>query len=114
MTEPLVSIIILNYNGKDYVEECLDSVLNQTYKNMEVIVVDNASKDGSLEILRDKYMSKIMLIENDKNLGFAEGNNVAYKKTKGEFIALLNNDAVADNEWLYKFISAVSRYDPLS
>ena len=47
MTEPMVSIIILNYNGKDYVEECLDSVLSQTYKNMEVIVVDNASKDGS-------------------------------------------------------------------
>lgn len=112
MILPLVSIIILNYNGKDYVEECLDSVLNQTYKNMEVIVVDNASKDGSLEILRDKYMSKIMLIENDKNLGFAEGNNVAYKKANGEFIALLNNDAVADNEWLYKFISAVNRCDP--
>lgn len=112
MILPLVSIIILNYNGKDYVEECLDSVLNQTYKNMEVIVVDNASKDGSLEILRDKYMSKIMLIENDKNLGFAEGNNGAYKKANGEFIALLNNDAVADKEWVDKLIYAVNRCDP--
>lgn len=112
MIWPLVSIIILNYNGKGYVEECLDSVLNQTYKNMEVIVVDNASKDGSLEIVKDKYMSKIILIENDKNLGFAEGNNVAYKKAKGEFIALLNNDAVADKEWLYKLIFAVNRCAP--
>ena len=65
------------------------------------------------EIVRDKYISKIMLIENDKNLGFAEGNNVAYKKASGEFVALLNNDAVADNEWLYKLISAVNRCDPL-
>lgn len=111
MIEPLVSIIILNYNGKDYIEECLDSVFNQTYKPIEIIVVDNASEDGSKEILKEKYLSGITLIENAVNLGFAEGNNIALKKANGEFIALLNNDAVADNRWLQELISAAQRCD---
>lgn len=110
--EPLVSIIILNYNGKDYIEECLDSVLNQTYKTIEIIVVDNASKDGSKEILKKKYLSKIILIENDTNIGFAEGNNIALKKANGEFIAVLNNDAVADSRWIQELIAAVYRSVP--
>ena len=111
MIEPLVSIIILNYNGRDYIEECLDSVFKQTYRAKEVVVVDNASKDGSKEILKEKYSSDIILIENTANLGFAEGNNIALQRAKGEFIALLNNDAVADSEWLQELIAAANRSD---
>jgi len=108
---PLISVIILNYNGKDYIEECLDSVLYQTYEPLEIIVVDNASNDSSLEILKEKYSSKIKLIESNANLGFAGGNNLALEDAKGEFIALLNNDAVADRRWIEEFMSAVSRCD---
>ena len=107
----LISVIILNYNGKDYIEECLDSVLDQTYEPLEIIVVDNASNDSSLEILKEKYSSKIKLIESNTNLGFAGGNNLALDYTKGEFIALLNNDAVADRRWIEEFMSAVNRCD---
>ncbi|MBI4683933.1 MAG: glycosyltransferase family 2 protein [Nitrospirae bacterium] len=108
---PLVSVIILNYNGRDYIEECLNSVFDQTYKSIEIIVVDNASKDGSKEILKDKYRSKIKLIENPANLGFAEGNNVGLKNASGEFIALLNNDAIANKRWLEELISGFQRCD---
>ena len=107
----LISVIILNYNGKDYIEECLDSVLDQTYEPLEIIVLDNASNDSSLEILKEKYSSKIKLIESNTNLGFAGGNNLALDYTKGEFIALLNNDAVADRRWIEEFMSAVNRCD---
>jgi len=107
----LISVIILNYNGKDYIEECLDSVLDQTYEPLEIIVVDNASNDSSLEIIKEKYSSKIKLIESNTNLGFAGGNNLALDYTKGEFIALLNNDAVADRRWIEEFMSAVNRCD---
>jgi GT2 family glycosyltransferase len=107
----LISVIILNYNGKDYIEECLDSVLDQTYEPLEIIVVDNASNDSSLEILKEKYSSKIKLIESNTNLGFAGGNNLALDYTKGEFIALFNNDAVADRRWIEEFMSAVNRCD---
>jgi len=108
---PLISVIILNYNGKDYIEECLDSVLNQTYEPLEIIVVDNASNDSSLEILREKYSSKIRLIESNANLGFAGGNNLALDDAKGAFIALLNNDAVADRRWIEELMSAINRCD---
>ena len=107
----LISVIILNYKGKDYIEECLDSVLEQTYEPLEIIVVDNASSDGSLRILKEKYSSKIKLIESNANLGFAGGNNLALEDAKGEFIALLNNDAIADRRWIEEFMSAVSRCD---
>jgi len=107
----LISVVILNYNGKDYIEECLDSVIDQTYEPLEIIVVDNASIDSSLEILKEKYSSKIKLIESNTNLGFAGGNNLALDYTKGEFIALLNNDAVADRRWIEEFMSAVNRCD---
>lgn len=111
MTANLVSVIILNYNGKDYIEECLDSVLCQTYENYEIIVVDNASTDGSKEILRQKYQDKIRLIENAENFGFARGNNIGFEKAGGDFIALLNNDAVADSRWIEELVSAVKRSD---
>ena len=96
---PSVSIIVLNWNGEAYIPKCLDSLLEQTYSNYEVIVVDNGSTDGSVELLKG-YLPRIRLILNQKNLGFAAGNNVAIREAKGEFIVLFNNDAVAHREWL--------------
>lgn len=106
-----MSVIILNHNGKEYIEECIDSVLRQTYRNMEIIVVDNGSTDGSPEIIKEKFIDKIRLIENKNNLGFAEGNNIGISSAKGIYIALLNNDAFADNNWLDELVSSARRSD---
>jgi GT2 family glycosyltransferase len=106
-----VSIIILNYNGKEYIEECIDSVLKQTYRNREVIVVDNGSTDESLEIIKEKFIDDVKLIENKNNVGFAAGNNVGISLAKGTYIALLNNDAVADYTWLDELVGAAQRSD---
>ena len=101
---PSVSIIVLNWNGERYVAECLDSLLEQTYPNYEVIVVDNGSTDASVELLKG-YLPRIRLILNKDNLGFAAVNNVAIREAKGEFVVLFNNDAVAHRGWLERLIA---------
>ena len=72
---PKVFVIVLNYNGKDCLSQCLNSVYQSDYPNFEVIVVDNASTDGSFEEARQKFQGA-NLIRNNANLGFAAGNNI--------------------------------------
>jgi len=91
---PLVSIIIVNWNAKNYLQKCIESLLEQTYQNFEIIFVDNASSDGSVEFVKTNF-PKIKIIENKKNLGFAKGNNIGIKNSQGEIICLFNPDAVA-------------------
>jgi len=93
MQEPLISIIILNWNGKKVIEACLNSVKKQSYKNLEVVVVDNASSDGSREFI-SKNFPEVKLITSRVNLGFDGGNNVGIKQAKGEFLMMLNNDTL--------------------
>jgi len=102
---PLVSVIVVNYNGKKYIRECLNSLLDQKYPNFEIIVVDNASTDNSPEIIKKEF-PQIKLIINNKNLGFAAGNNVGIKKAEGELIALFNPDAIAEPNWLSELVNA--------
>jgi len=90
--EPLISVIILNWNGKKIIGNCLDSIKKQICQNLEAIVVDNASCDGSRDFIKENY-PEVKLIENRSNLGFGAGNNVGIKQAKGEFIMVLNNDA---------------------
>jgi GT2 family glycosyltransferase len=87
MSNPKISIIILNWNGEKYIKECLESVLKTEYPNFEVIVVDNASTDRSKEII--KRYPQVKLIENKKNLGFCEGNNIGIRCAIGDIIILL-------------------------
>lgn len=88
-----VSVIIVSYNTKDYTLSCVDSVLNsKTKKRIEVIVVDNASSDGTINSLF-KLGKKIKLIKNKENLGFAKANNQGIKIAKGKYLFLLNSDA---------------------
>ncbi len=108
---PKVSVIVLNYNGKHHLKECIDSILNQTYRNYEIIVIDNGSNDGSVEFLNEMYKDKIYLIQNRTNLGFAEGNNIGIASSSGNYIALLNNDAVADFKWLEELVLAIEDSD---
>jgi GT2 family glycosyltransferase len=91
----LVSVVILNYNGKNYIKPCLDSVFAQDYKNLEVIVVDNASEDGSLATVRKDY-NDVLIIQNQHNLGFSIGNNIGIKRARGDFLLVLNNDTELD------------------
>lgn len=99
MIYPLVSIIILNWNGERFLENCLSSVLNQSYPNIEVIVVDNHSTDKSVEILETKFRH-LKSIKSDKNLGFAAGNNLGIQESKGEYVILLNNDTEVEPDWV--------------
>jgi GT2 family glycosyltransferase len=98
MNNPLISLIILNWNGKECIEECLESVLKTEYENIEIIVVDNGSTDDSLE--RIKSYSRIKLLALKENIGYAAGNNVGFKHAQGNFIATLNNDVVVEPGWL--------------
>ena len=105
MKKKKVSIIILNYNGKKYIEECITSVKKQDYPNFEIIVVDNMSTDGSCEMC--DQMKDILYFKTDKNLGFAGGNNFGVQFATGDYIALLNNDTKVDKKWLSELVKAL-------
>jgi GT2 family glycosyltransferase len=104
---PLVSIIVLNYNGAQYLPECIGSVLRSNYPNFEVVVVDNGSHDNSMSILRSLSTNKLKIVECGKNLGFAGGNNIGFKHTTGDYVVFLNNDTRVDPEWLHELVTAV-------
>jgi GT2 family glycosyltransferase len=99
---PLVSIIVLNFNGMDVLLTCLVSVLGSNYPNFELILVDNASTDGSVEEAEKLFHSdsRVKIVRNDRNLGYAEGNNVGINDARGEIIVFLNNDTKVDANWL--------------
>ena len=103
---PSIALIILNWNGKKDTLACLQSVLEIDYPNFAVIVVDNASSDGSQAEIRS-CLPQITLIENPKNLGFAEGNNIGIveaMKRGADLVFLLNNDTVVDPLILQRFV----------
>jgi len=106
----LVSIIIVNYNKHQYTIDCLRSLTNQTYKNFEVILVDNDSEYHSFlklkkELKYFKNLIKIFLIRNKENLYFAGGNNKAIKIANGEYICLLNNDTVVEPNFIENMVN---------
>jgi len=107
MSKPLVSIVILSFNGTEYLKDCLSSVLAQTYPDMEVIVVDNASEDGSPELVEEQFPS-VRLIRNSSNLGFAAGNNVGIRLALGDYILLLNQDTRVDAYCLEELVEVAS------
>ncbi len=106
MKNPRISIIILNYNGGKDVIDCLESVKNIDYPNYEIIVVDNNSTDGSLENLRKK-VPEIKIIQNEKNLGFAEGNNVGIRESNYDYVMLLNYDTIVGESILKDLIGVI-------
>lgn len=91
MKNPLISVIIINYNGKSYLEKCLKSLSKINYSNIETILVDNNSSDSSLEFVKKNYPD-IVVLNLDKNYGFARPNNMATKIAKGDYFLFLNND----------------------
>jgi GT2 family glycosyltransferase len=93
---PLISIVIVTWNGIDYVDECVNSVLEDDYERIELIVVDNGSSDGTLEHVKARYGSGATIIENSRNLGFTRAVNQGISSSSGEVIFLLNQDAVIE------------------
>jgi len=102
-----ISIIIPNWNGLRFLEECFHSIEKQTFPSFEVIFVDNGSTDGSADWVRSQYGHLARVIRNEKNLGFAEGNNVGIRLAKGKYIVFLNNDTVVDPHWLEELVKPV-------
>ena len=101
----LISIIVTNYNGLNFLDDFFNSVFNQTYKNIEVIMVDNNSSDESISFTRKKF-PQVKIIENRENSGYAGGNNLGLKEATGEYIAISNNDTVLQPDLLEKLIKS--------
>ena len=91
---PLITVVMPNYNGHRFVEQAVDSVLSQTYQNFELLIVDDCSKDDSLQLIKQKAQSdsRIRIIALERNAGVAKARNVGIKEAKGRYIALLDND----------------------
>ncbi|NCT55867.1 glycosyltransferase family 2 protein [bacterium] len=105
----MISVIIVNYNGLKWLKGCLDSLKVQTYKDFEIIFVDNASTDGSVAYVKKNY-PKVKVLVNKENYGFAKGNNIGYKASSGEYIVLLNNDTYVEKDYLKNFIKVFKEY----
>ena len=95
----LVSIIILNYNGNEFLENCIESIIRETQKKFELIIVDNNSPDKSGEKFSKKYEA-CKFILNKENVGVSEGLNIGIENSNGEYIVLLNNDLIVAPKWL--------------
>jgi len=108
--EALVSVLIVNHNRADLLRECIASVLCQDYPAVEVVVVDNGSTDGSVELVRSLGESRVRLVELARNFGFAGGCNRGFEECRGAWIALINNDAIASPEWLSAMLATLQRY----
>ncbi|MEO5498905.1 MAG: glycosyltransferase family 2 protein, partial [Candidatus Saccharimonadales bacterium] len=105
---PLVSVIIVNWNGEEWLRRCLDGLLTQTYSAVEIIFVDNNSSDNSVALVEKAYPS-LKIIRNDKNLGFSGGNNSALPVAKGEYLLLLNTDTVVANDYIQSFVDGFDK-----
>jgi GT2 family glycosyltransferase len=103
-TDPTVTVIVVNWNRRDMLRSCLQSLTGQTVSPLEIVIVDNGSSDGSVEMIEREFQTgsrvPIRLIRNRENRGFCQANNQGIELARGEYVALLNNDAEADARWL--------------
>lgn len=106
-----VSVVILNYNGRRYVGDCINSVLNSSYRDFEIVILDNASSDKSFSFLKKEYdkSRKVRLFESKEQLYFTGGCNFGTRKARGEKIIFLNSDTVVDKDFLKEMISFVGK-----
>jgi hypothetical protein len=107
MKKPIVSVVIVNYNGKNFLKTILDSLKKSSFKNYETIILDNNSADGSQEFVRKNY-KRIKLVANKKNLGYC-GINTAIRYCKGKYIFFTNNDISLDKNCIKKLVQNLER-----
>ncbi|MHB1004364.1 MAG: glycosyltransferase family 2 protein [Chloroflexota bacterium] len=105
-----VTVVVVNWNGARYLRDCLGSLAAQTLSDFRVILVDNGSDDDSVSLVKSEFPN-VCVLSNERNLGFARANNQAISATDSEFVALLNNDAQAEPDWLERLL-AVMTSDP--
>lgn len=103
---PLVSLVILNWNGKKWLKNCLPTVRKISYKPLEVIVVNNGSTDDSYEFIK-KNFPEVKIVELKKNVGYAKGNNIGVSKATGKYVVLMNNDTKVTPHFLDPLVSAL-------
>jgi GT2 family glycosyltransferase len=108
----MVSIILLNWNGKEFLQECLRSVHTQSYPHVELLIIDNCSTDGSQDVLLRDY-SQYPLFLNETNLGYCGGANLGIRHAKGEYILLLNPDVILHDDFLRGLVEVAERDDTL-
>src|SRR6201991_1953072 len=104
--KPKVAVVILNWNGKKHLGEFLPSVLASTWPNLDIIVGDNGSTDGSVEFLQRDFPS-VQIIQNDKNYGFTGGYNRVLEKVEADYFVLLNSDVEVPPGWIEPVIAQV-------
>lgn len=112
-----LSIIILSYNTKKLLKDCLESVIQNSIPRTEIIIIDNGSTDGSKKYINELTNLRINGLRirgifNEKNLGFAKGNNIGIKQAKGEYIMLLNSDSLIKEDAIGKLLEFLDRDDP--
>lgn len=109
--KPSVFVIVLNYNGKQFLNPCLASIFQSDWPNLDVVVVDNNSIDGSFEAAKEKF-SRVHFIKNSSNLGFSRGNNVGIRYALEQFadyVFLLNNDTLINNTTISDLVQAAEQ-----
>src|SRR2546423_1828784 len=108
MTLPSVSVVVLNWNGRKYLADCLGSLQKQTYGGpYEIVLVDNGSTDDSAEFVT-KHFPQVRLLRSATNLGFSGGNNFAARQLTSNALAFLNNDTIADTRWLEELVTVLT------
>jgi GT2 family glycosyltransferase len=110
---PEISVLIVNWNGKKFLNDCLSSLRRQRFRDFETIVVDNGSTDGSTSYVREVF-PEVRVVELNYNSGFVVGNNVAYEHASGELIVLLNNDTETHSNWLEEIHQASLSFPDVS
>jgi len=108
-----VSIVLLSYNNREDLTECILSLMHQTYQDFETIVVDNASTDDSEEFVTTNY-PEIKVVQTGKNLGYAAGNNAGFNVAEGEYIVVVNPDTITDPSWLAELIAPLKNDQTLT
>ena len=99
MQTPSVAIVILNWNGRNFLEKFLPSVMASVYEQKKIIIADNASTDDSIQFLRENYQ-QVSILQNKTNLGFAAGYNAALKQVEADYYILLNSDVEVAPNWI--------------
>jgi GT2 family glycosyltransferase len=110
---PIVSILIVNWNGADYLPRCLEAVAAQTFPSFDVLLIDNASEDGSINDL-ERHWPFVHVKRLEHNLGFSAANNLGAHLAQGRWLALLNSDAFPHLDWLANLIEATAQYPQFS
>ena len=106
MQDPLVTIILLTWNSRQDIDECLISMLRQDYSNYHILIVDSCSADGTPEYIRVKY-PELELVEMSQNMGYRKGNSYGMKLAKGKYAIVCNDDVKVENNWMSEMVKTM-------